>query len=380
MTNEPHDEHFMREALALARSAAGRTAPNPAVGAVIVSDGRIVGRGTTRPAGGPHAEVIALGEAGLAARGATLYVSLEPCSHHGRTPPCTEAVVAAGITRVVSAMVDPFPAVNGSGIDYLRQAGLSVDVGICGDDARRINAGFAMRLRTGRPLVIAKYAMTLDGRIATRTGHSQWITGPDARLEAHRLRDRVDALLVGAGTIVADDPLLTTRLSPDLAGDGGPHHPLRVVVDGRGVTPLSARVLDPTLPGDTLVATTDAAPADWRNAIVQTGGDLFIAGPGPRVDLEALLGELGQRGCNEILVEGGGQLLGAFFDTGLIDRIAAFVAPVLVGGTDAMGPIGGHGIGTMEAAWHLRNRSVRQLGNDLLIEGDLVRPADSGGA
>ncbi len=378
VNTEAHDERFMQEALTLARGVAGRTAPNPAVGAVIVSGGRIVGRGATRPAGKSHAEVIALAEAGVAAGGATLYVSLEPCSHHGRTPPCTEAIIAAGVARVVVAVVDPFPVVNGSGIAALRRAGLSVDVGTCADDAHRINAGFFSRVGTGRPLVTAKYAMTLDGRIATRTGHSRWITGPDARLEAHRLRDRVDAVLVGSGTVMADDPRLTTRLSPDLAGQGGPHHPLRVVVDGRGVTPLSAKVLDPTQPGNTLVATSEASSPDWRRAIARTGNDLFVAGLGPRVDLPVLLTELGRRGCNEVMVEGGGHLIGALFDAGLVDRVAAFVAPVIAGGAAAPGPVGGHGIATMPEALRLTNRRVRQLGDDVLIEGDLTRRHESG--
>ncbi len=372
----PHDERqFMDEALSIARRALGRTSPNPAVGAVVVKNGEVIGRGSTQPPGGPHAEVVALAETGVAAQGATLYVTLEPCCHHGRTPPCTDVIIAAGIARCVVAVVDPFPVVAGAGIARLRAAGIPTDFGLAMDRAEDLNAGFFARIRTGRPLVVAKYAMTLDGRMATRTGHSRWITGEEARLVAHQLRDRVDAVMVGAGTVVADDPTLTTRLPADLAGEGGPHHPLRVVVDGRGSSPLTARVFDPHLPGETLVATTEAAPPGWVDELAARGVRHVVAGAGPLVDLCEVLDYLGRCGTNEILVEGGSRLHGAFFDAALTDRVVAFIAPVIVGGEAAPGPVGGRGTATMDEAWRLDHVQVRQIGDDMLFEGHVARSA-----
>jgi diaminohydroxyphosphoribosylaminopyrimidine deaminase/5-amino-6-(5-phosphoribosylamino)uracil reductase len=363
----------MDEALRLARRALGRVSPNPAVGAVIVRDGAIVGRGWTQPPGGPHAEAVALAEAGPAATGASLYVTLEPCAHYGRTPPCADAIAAAGIARCLVAVGDPFPAVDGAGLDRLRAAGVAVEVGLVAEAAASLNAGFFTRIRTGRPQVVAKYAMTLDGRIATRTGQSRWVSGAPSRRVAHVLRDRADAVMVGAGTVAADDPSLTTRLPVGLAGDGGPHHPLRVVVDGRGASPLKSRVFNPAQPGRTLVATTAAAPAGWLAALEARGIDRFVAGRGPMVDLPRVLDHLGAEGVNALLVEGGGRLHGALFDAELVDRVVAFVAPVIVGGVAAPGPVGGCGVAAMRDARRLENVAVRRLGADLLVEGDVVR-------
>ncbi|NPA31500.1 MAG: bifunctional diaminohydroxyphosphoribosylaminopyrimidine deaminase/5-amino-6-(5-phosphoribosylamino)uracil reductase RibD, partial [Chloroflexi bacterium] len=244
----------MRLALDLARRGLGRTHPNPAVGAVIVRDGRVVGRGFHPKAGEPHAEIFALREAGDAARGAVMYVTLEPCVHHGRTPPCVDAILEAGIAEVHIATLDPNPVVHGQGVAKLRAAGVKVVLGEGQAEARKLIEGFAHWVRTRRPWVVAKYAMTLDGKIATRTGHARWITGPEARAWVHRLRDQVDAILVGRGTVEADDPRLTTRL-PDA---DAVHHPLRVVLDSRGRAPLTARVFDPGLPGRTVLAATPA--------------------------------------------------------------------------------------------------------------------------
>lgn len=369
MTHHPTDERFMHEALALARHALGRTAPNPAVGAVVVRDRVVVGRGWTRPAGQSHAEVVALAEAGEKARGATLYVTLEPCCHHGRTPPCADAVIAAGVRRCVVATVDPFPAVDGGGIARLRQTGVTVHVGVAEGAAQDLIDGFRTRVRTGRTMVTAKYAMTLDGRIATATGQSRWITGEEARGAVHLLRDRSDAIMVGAGTVIADDPELTTRLPVARAGDGGPHDPLRVVVDGRGSVPLSARVLSTGSPRSTLVATTSAAPSAWQDCLRERGVEVVPCGDGPRVDLAALLDELGRRGVNALLVEGGHRLHGSLFDAGLVDRVVAFVAPVIVGGAQAPGPVGGRGVERMSEAVRLTGVRVRRLGDDLVVEG-----------
>jgi diaminohydroxyphosphoribosylaminopyrimidine deaminase/5-amino-6-(5-phosphoribosylamino)uracil reductase len=369
--HQQSDMHFMKEALELGRHALGRTSPNPSVGAVIVDNDGVAGCGWTRPAGGPHAEIVALEEAGDRARGATLYVTLEPCCHHGRTPPCVDAILQAGIARCVVAIEDPFPQVQGRGVERLRAEGIQVDVGVCERKAEELHAGFFTRVRTGRPLVRAKYAMTLDGRIATRIGESQWITGPEARRQTHVFRDRADGVLVGAGTARADNPVLTTRLPEALTGDGGPHHPLRVVVDGRGTTSPSARLYSPDLPGRTLVATTAAAPSAWRDQLTARGVDLVTCGDGPLVDLRLLLQELGSRGINELLVEGGGRLLGSLFDAGLVDRVAAFVAPVIIGGADAPGPVGGLGSDSLAAAWRLTDVRVSDLEGDLLVEGSV---------
>jgi diaminohydroxyphosphoribosylaminopyrimidine deaminase/5-amino-6-(5-phosphoribosylamino)uracil reductase len=366
------DRYWMQRAIALARRAQGRVAPNPAVGAVIVRDGEMVGEGCTQPPGGPHAEIIALQRAGERARGATLYVTLEPCAHYGRTPPCVEAIVQAGIRRVVAAILDPFPAVAGRGFTLLRQAGVDVRVGIEAEAAAEVNAGYLKRLRESLPEVTLKYAMTLDGHIATRTGHSKWITGQEARRYAQQLRDQHDAILVGVETVLTDDPELTTRLDPRDAGDGGPHSPLRVVIDTRARTPPSARLLDSRLPARTLVITTKAAPPERVAALWKTGAELaFVPLRCGRVDLAAALRVLAERGINRVLVEGGGRVLGSLFEQGLADAVVAFIAPVLVGGTAAPVPLAGEGVARMEDAPRLTGVRVRQVGDDLVIEGRL---------
>ncbi len=366
------DRRWMHRAIAWAWRASGRVAPNPAVGAVVVRDGMVVGEGCTKPPGGPHAEIVALNQAGEHARGATLYVTLEPCAHYGRTPPCVDAILRAGIRRVVIAIRDPYPEVDGRGIAALRAAGLEVDVGLEAKAAAEVVAGYLKRLRTGLPEVTLKYAMTLDGRLATRTGHSRWITGPEARRYAHQLRDRHDAILVGVGTVLQDDPELTTRLDPSECGDGGPHHPLRVVLDSQARTPLTARLLSPAVPGQTLIVTTKGAPPE-RVAALRAAGAEIVTVPARcgKVDIRSALFELGARGINSVLVEGGGRVLGSLFDAGLVDRVVAFVAPVLVGGSDAPIPLAGRGVETMDRAVRLIDVRIRQLGPDVVIEGRL---------
>lgn len=364
------DLNWMRRALDLAASARGRVAPNPAVGAVLVRDGRLVGEGATEPPPGAHAEIVALRQAGALARGATLYVTLEPCAHYGRTPPCVDALLAAGITRAVVALRDPYPAVNGQGLRRLAAAGVRVELGLAAAAAAALNAGFLKRVHCGLPEVTAKFAVSLDGKIATHTGHARWITGAEARREGHRLRDTHDAIMVGVGTLLADDPLLTTRLPPEDCGAGGPHHPLRVVVDSQARTPPRAAMLQPDVPGRTLIATTRFAPPERIAALRAVGAEVVtLPHHGGRVDLHALLRCLAARGINSVLVEGGGTLLGALFDAGLIDRAVAFIAPVMVGGRDAPGPLGGEGVTTMDAARRLREVEVRQVGSDLMVQG-----------
>lgn len=365
---------YMRRALALARQAEGRTSPNPMVGAVIVKDRRVIGEGYHHQAGKPHAEIEALRAAGKLARGATMYVTLEPCAHHGRTPPCTDALIATGIAEVYYAIGDPNPHVNGKGHTLLETAGITVHRGPCEEEARELNKPFFKHVTTGRPFVTAKFAMSMDGKIATRTGDSRWITNENSRQRAHALRNVTDAIIVGAGTVTADDPQLTTRPSPLSlqgrgAGDESPadvRHPLRIVADSRGRVPLSARVFDPNLSGHTVLATTAAVSPAHCVELAARGVEIWTlpADSQGRVSLSALLDEIGRRGMLMLLVEGGSELLGAFFAGKLVDRVWAFIAPLIIGGRDAPGAVGGLGIKTLAQAIRLRHLQVEILDNN----------------
>lgn len=368
------DRQWLRLAISLAATVRGRVAPNPAVGAVLVRDGLLVGAGATAPPGGPHAEIVALQQAGERARGATLYVTLEPCAHYGRTPPCVDALIAAGIERAVIAVGDPNPLVDGRGFARLAAAGVRITRGLLAEEATALNSDFFTRLATGRPEVTAKFAASLDGRIATRTGDSRWITGEDARRHVHHLRDIHDAIMVGLGTVRADDPLLTTRLPDAAAGAGGPHHPLRVIVDSAARMPTTAAMLRPGTPGRTLVAVGDAAPAERVTALRRAGAEVVrFPVPDGRVDLGALLDHLGALGFNSVLVEGGATLLGALFDSGLVDRVAAYIAPLVIGGNGAPAAVGGEGPAVLADVHRLHNVDVIRLGSDILMTGR-VRP------
>ena len=357
------DEDYMREALRIARHAEGRTSPNPLVGAVIVRDGRVIAEGWHRKAGTPHAEIHALRMAGELARGATLYVTLEPCSHYGRTGPCAKAVAEAGIARVVVAMQDPNPKVAGRGMAMLREAGVEVRCGVLAEEAARLNEVFLHWITTGLPFVALKTAMTLDGKIATRTGDSQWITGEPARLRVHELRDMYDAILVGIGTVLHDDPSLTTRL-PDRQGK----NPLRVVLDSMARTPLSARLLtDGAAP--TLIAVTARAPQERVAALRQAGAEVLVCGEGPRVDAQALLKALGEREISSVFVEGGGRVNASLLAAGLVDKVYAFVAPKLVGGRDALTPVEGVGAERLSDAVTLTGLAAETVGEDVLLTG-----------
>lgn len=346
----------------------GRTSPNPAVGAVVVRDGQIVGEGATQPAGGPHAEAVALAMAGEAARGATLYATLEPCSHHGRTPPCTEAIIAAGIARVHCAVLDPNPIVMGNGRRNLEESGIEVipGGGIWAGEAEQLNEAFFHWIKCRRPFVIAKWAMSLDGRIATGTGDSRWISGARSRSWVHELRNVVDAILVGSGTVLADDPSLTTRLDRP-----GVQHPLRVILDARGRTPLSARLVSGGLPGRTLVATTAAASESWRRAVAGRGAEVVVLPLGATggVELDALLRILGLRDVISLLVEGGSTVLGSFVDARLVNKYHVFVAPLVIGGAGAPSPVGGAGADQLIRAARLRSGRIDHLDGDLLFTG-----------
>ena len=360
--------NHMKHALDLAQQAVGLVAPRPAVGTVLVRDDRIVGEGFTQPEPGPHAEIVALRQAGDDARGATLYSTLEPCSHTGATPPCTNAIIAAGVARVVCPTVDPYPAVNGRGFEELRRAGIQVEMEVDAEAAaaaRELIEGFTAYVLTGRPLITAKFAMSLDGKIATRTGASQWITGPEARTAAHALRAAADVVMTAIGTVLADDPRLTARD----AGGGHVGRPrLRVVVDTDGRLPETARLLRE--PGDVLWVRGEGASRAFDSPGMEV---IDLPRRARGVDLEALVDELGRRGATALLVEGGGTLLGSLFDLGLVDRVAAFIAPIVIGGADAPGPVGGTGADDLAAAARLEHTDVGRLGRDVLITGRIRR-------
>lgn len=351
----------MAAALALARRGLGRVWPNPAVGCVLVRDGLPVGRGWTQPGGRPHAETEALTRAGALARGATAYVSLEPCCHHGETPPCTDALIDAGIARVVVATPDPDPRVAGAGIAQLQDAGIEVECGILETEARLLNEGFIRTATLGRPLVALKLATTLDGRIATRTGESQWITGEAARRRVHMLRAEYDAVMVGSGTALADDPALTCRL-PGLEG----RSPVRVVVDGGlRLEPDSAlaRIAAET-PTWCLTTTAESAP---REALIRRGVEVvsIAAGAGDHVDLTAALEALAERGITRLLVEGGAGLATALLEASLVDRVYWFRAPALIGG-DGLNVLASLGVDAMDQLRRLVRTSVETIDDDLL--------------
>ena len=353
----------MRAALALARRGLGATWPNPSVGCVIVRDGCVVGRGVTQPGGRPHAETQALAMAGEAARGADAYVTLEPCNHTGQTPPCTEALIAAGVARVVIAGSDPDPRVNGAGIARLREAGIEVVTGMLTAEADAMQAGFLHRVRHGRPLVTLKLASTLDGRIATRGGESQWITGPAAREAGHALRGRHDAVLVGVGTVLADNPLLTCRIP------GFRTRPVvRIVVDSHLRTPLTARLVATASSDPTWIIHRGGVPADRRAAFTNAGVRLFdVAGGDRGVDLRAGLAAVGSAGLTRVLVEGGAQMAAGLLRDGLVDRIAWFHAPGVIGG-DGWPAAQAFGVTALAAMPRFTRTRVRAIGDDMLTE------------
>ncbi len=372
--NSSTDVRYMRRALALARRGRGWTSPNPCVGAVLVRANQILGEGYHARAGAPHAEVEAIRRAKLDGprsirHGLTLYVTLEPCSTHGRTPPCTQAIISAGIGRVVVAARDPNPKHNGRGLGQLRRAGIKVEQGLLADDATQLNSGFNHWIVNGRPLVIAKAAMSLDGKIATRTGDSRWITDTKARRVSHQLRAQYDAVLVGAGTAQHDDPRLTLR-----HGVRG-QQPWRVLVDGQGQVPLSAHLFSDRLRQRTIVATTSHSSPHWRKQLVAAGVTVLnLPVAGGHVSLKTLLRLLGRRQITSLLVEGGGGLLGAFCDKDLVDEVRFFYAPVILGGATATAAVAGAGAKTVAAGMRLVDVSWTSLGHgQVLCSGRVKR-------
>ncbi|MDA1192945.1 MAG: bifunctional diaminohydroxyphosphoribosylaminopyrimidine deaminase/5-amino-6-(5-phosphoribosylamino)uracil reductase RibD [Candidatus Poribacteria bacterium] len=362
------DERWMLLALQEAAKASGRTSPNPLVGAVVVRNGVCVGTGFHPRAGQPHAEVFALREAGEKARGATVYVTLEPCSHYGRTPPCADKLIAAGVARVVSAMEDPDARVSGRGHAKLRHAGIAVESGVLESEARRLNAPYLKWKRTGRPFVTVKLAMSLDGKTATRTGESKWITSEAARAEGHRLRNTHDAILTGIGTILADDPQLTTRLSEgEDARDA-----LRVILDTHARTPVIARALQGADDTQTILVVGEQADAARVEALESAGAVVWrLPSSGRGIDLNALLDRLGSADILSVLVEGGASIIGSFVEARAVDRVVAFLAPMVIGGREALSGIGGEGFARLAETLRFASWETRPIPPDLCVIADV---------
>ena len=357
------DEFYMREALRIAAYASGRTTPNPLVGAVIVKDNRIVGQGWHRKAGTEHAEIHALHQAGELAKGADIYVTLEPCSHYGKTPPCCQAIIKAGIKRVIVAMTDPNPLVAGNGLKELKAAGIEVVEGVCRDEAEKLNEVFLKWIVHKMPFIVVKTAMTLDGKIATVSGDSKWITNEKSRKFVHQLRDLYDGILVGIGTVLADNPTLTTRL--DHLGK----NPVRIIVDSKARIPLDSIVITDKS-AHTILAVTERASQEKIAALLQVGIEVIVTKEkADQVDLSDLLKILAEKNICSILVEGGSRINYSFFVEHLVDKVHCFIAPKIIGGTDAASPIGGKGTFYMKDAYQLNDITTERFDEDILITG-----------
>jgi diaminohydroxyphosphoribosylaminopyrimidine deaminase / 5-amino-6-(5-phosphoribosylamino)uracil reductase len=368
-----HDEYFMKMALDLAKKGEGFTSPNPMVGAVIVKEGEVVGKGYHRAAGKAHAEVDAIDDAGALARGATLYVTLEPCNHTGRTPPCTEKILSAGIQRVVVAMRDPNPDVKGGGIDCLRQRGITVKTGVCGEQAEKLNEIFIKYVKTNRPFTIIKCAATLDGRIATRTGDSRWVTGEESRKFVHRLRHTVDAILVGIHTVEKDDPRLTTRLENITEGRKG-LDPVRIVLDTRLRIIEEAKLFGLDSDSKTIIITGPSVPEDKKGRIEQLGAKIIEAPvKNGLIDLDRLMDRLGALGITSLLIEGGSRVIASALSAGIVEKIFFFYAPKILGGNDGVPICKGRGAELMKNCIPVTDITVRQFGNDVMIQGYITK-------
>ena len=359
------DRQFMQRALALAARGQGFTSPNPMVGAVIVKDGKIVGQGFHQALGGAHAEVNAIDAAGPLAKGATLYVTLEPCNHTGRTPPCTEKILAAGIRRVVVAMQDPNPSVKGGGNAYLASRGIQVTCGICEAAACRLNESFVKYIRTGRPFVTVKCAATLDGRIATRTGDSRWVTGPESREFVHRLRHAADAILVGIDTVKLDNPSLTTRLE-----DGVGRDPLRIVLDTRLAISENAKLLTQVSDAQTLIVSGKDISMAKKERLERSGARVMLTRlKEGHIDLTELMPRLGRMQIGSLLIEGGGRVIGSALAAGIVDKVLFFYAPKILGGDDGIPICRGSGPARMNDCINVNGLQVHRFGEDVMVEG-----------
>jgi len=370
---EKIDETYMKRALRLARKGRGKTAPNPMVGAVVVKNGAIIGEGFHPGPGEPHAEVTALNKAGRKAKGATLYTNLEPCCHtEKRTPPCTDAILKSGIRRVVAAMTDPNPLVSGQGFDLLRRGGVEITEGVLREEAERLNEVFIKYITTQRPFVILKVAMTLDGRIAAADGSSRWITGEAARLEVHRLRSEVNAVMVGIGTVLADDPMLTARRP-------GMRNPIRIVIDPDLRIPLKAKLVTSISEAPTFLITTSSASAEKIRKLEKAGVQVALLPQADRqISFDDIFERLGKAGITSVLIEGGGRVNGMALRSGMVDKVIFYVAPKLLCGDDAKSAVAGKAIPSLGAALLLKDVQVRKSGGDLRIEGYLKKNGRGG--
>jgi diaminohydroxyphosphoribosylaminopyrimidine deaminase/5-amino-6-(5-phosphoribosylamino)uracil reductase len=356
------DEQWMKRAIRLAEKGRGRTSPNPMVGAVLVKKGIVVGEGYHARAGEAHAEIIALRKAREEARGSTLYINLEPCTHYGRTPPCVPVIIEAGVRRVVIGIEDPNPLIKAKGLESLAKAGLEVKVGILEKECRRLNEAFYKYILKREPFVILKAAATLDGKIATRDGESKWISGETSRRFVHRLRDQVDGVVVGIDTVLQDDPMLTARVK-------GGRDPFRIVLDSRLRIPEEAKVIKAD-PSKAIIATTELAARDRRQRLEKMGAQILVLdSEHERVSLKPLLSKLVEMGMMSLLLEGGSQINGSFLDEGLIDKFLLFLSPKMIGDDQAIGIFGGKGVTHLKDAVPLRELRVRRIGGDILIEG-----------
>lgn len=361
------DRFFMGMALELAEKARGRTSPNPMVGAIIVKNNRIVALGYHKRAGLEHAEAAALKKAGRAAKGATLYVNLEPCDHYGRTPPCTEAIIKSGIKKVVAAMADPNPVNKGRGFKRLKKAGIRVVSGILKKEAARLNEFFIKYITTGRPFVIVKVAQSVDGKIATRTGESKWISSEESRQLVHKLRSQVDAIMVGANTVIKDDPLLTARVRGSGARVAG-KQPVKIVVDPELRVPPKSKIFSKKSPAKVLIAAGKKTPKDKiKNFFPPNCEILILDEKNRRVDLNRLMGELGKKEITSVMAEGGGELIGGLVEARLVDRFLFFVAPKIIGGRHAVTSVEGQGAASVDKALKLKKVEYKTIGKDLLI-------------
>ncbi|MCA1960990.1 MAG: bifunctional diaminohydroxyphosphoribosylaminopyrimidine deaminase/5-amino-6-(5-phosphoribosylamino)uracil reductase RibD [Desulfomonile sp.] len=359
----------MARALRLARRGLGKTDPNPVVGALVVKDGKVVGQGYHKAAGQPHAEIEAIREAGALARDADLFVTLEPCNHHGRTPPCTQAILGAGIKRVWYGTEDPNPDVPGRGADTLRGAGIEVIGPVMEADCRIVNEVYLTHITLRRPFVYLKLAMSLDGKIATRTGMSKWITSEASRMKVHNLRNRVSSLMVGVGTILADDPLLTTRLKGKRGRD-----PIRVIVDSNLRTPINAAIFNSDSNASVLIGCRKNPPSARVKALERRGARVIPCGEGPHVDLEDLLRRLYELGITSLLIEGGAGLAWGALQARVVDRGLFFYAPIIIGGSEAQSGVGGRGIATLDEAPRLVDVTSSRCGPDILVSGRVAYP------
>jgi len=373
VTTVPSDHLYMKRALSLAARGKGKTSPNPMVGAVIVSHGHVVGEAYHQQAGKPHAEILALHRAGPRARGGVLYVTLEPCCHsRKRTPPCVPLLIQSGLSRICVAMADPNPQVSGQGIHMLKRARLQVTVGVLEDEAQQLNEVYRQWMMTGRPFVILKGAMTLDGKIATATGDSKWITGEEARQDVHRLRSQVDAVMVGIGTVLADNPDLSARGSGNASRERRGRQPVRVVLDSQLQIPATAKVVQWVHEQPTIVCTTTQASPRKIHTLQKQGVQVWVVPQKQgKVSLKAALGKLGQAGMSSVLLEGGSTVNATALHEGLVNQVRLYMAPVLMGGQDAKGLIGGGSPRRLEQSWCLVNPELTKIGKDWLVKANI---------